>query len=101
MISQVVGASWYLLAIERQDSCWREACLLESPPCNFQFFDCKGIDDARNLWFKSSNLTTYCNPSNNTYQFGIYADAVANNVTSSPFLQKYLYCFWWGLKNLR
>ncbi|KAG1353924.1 putative Cyclic nucleotide-gated ion channel [Cocos nucifera] len=32
--------------------------------------------------------------------FGIYADAVTFNVTSSPFLQKYFYCFWWGLKNL-
>ncbi|XP_020249877.1 putative cyclic nucleotide-gated ion channel 15, partial [Asparagus officinalis] len=97
---KVVGACWYLLAIERQDSCWREACLLESPQCKYQFFDCRNTDSSRNLWFQSSNLTDLCNPSKGFYKFGMYADAVDEKVTSAPFLQKYFYCLWWGLKNL-
>ncbi|XP_072986887.1 protein CNGC15c isoform X2 [Typha latifolia] len=56
LASHVLGAVWYLLSVDRQESCWRE--------------------------------------------FGIYAEALNFNVTSSPFIQKYFYCFWWGLKNL-
>lgn len=35
------------------------------------------------------------------FDFGMFADAFINEVVSSPFLEKYLYCLWWGLKNLR
>ncbi|RDX57868.1 Protein CNGC15c, partial [Mucuna pruriens] len=34
------------------------------------------------------------------WQFGIYADAVTSQVTSSAFFNKYFFCLWWGLRNL-
>ncbi|KAJ6819383.1 putative cyclic nucleotide-gated ion channel 15 [Iris pallida] len=100
LVSHIVGASWYLLSIERQEACWREACRLEMPQCQYRYLDCNSIDDSRNLWFRSSNLTELCKPRSGFYKFGIYADAVDSNLTSAPFFHKYLYCFWWGLKNL-
>ncbi|XP_072986886.1 protein CNGC15b isoform X1 [Typha latifolia] len=100
LASHVLGAVWYLLSVDRQESCWREVCRLDGPSCQYPFFDCSRIGSNRNRWYKSSNITNLCDPNNNFYQFGIYAEALNFNVTSSPFIQKYFYCFWWGLKNL-
>ncbi|KAJ4747000.1 Cyclic nucleotide-gated channel 15 [Rhynchospora pubera] len=98
--SHVLGAMWYLLSVERQEACWKAACRVDGPPCQYSFFDCKESNTERNTWYQTSNLTNLCNPSSTFYQFGIYAEALDVNLTSSPFMQKYFYCFWWGLKNL-
>ncbi|KAI3450582.1 hypothetical protein Pfo_007247 [Paulownia fortunei] len=101
LASHILGASWYLLSIERQEACWRHACILESPSCQYKYFDCRRIvDNGRNAWFLSSNVTNQCNPDNGLYPFGIYGDAVTTEVTSAKFFNKYFYCLWWGLKNL-
>ncbi|XXG44679.1 hypothetical protein AAC387_Pa01g4416 [Persea americana] len=100
LASHVLGACWYLLSIERQEACWRRVCSLQIPNCYYGFFDCRVEDNSRASWFKLSNIASVCNPNNNLYPFGIYADALNFNVTSSPFFNKYFYCFWWGLKNL-
>lgn len=101
LASHVLGASWYLLSIERQEACWRSICNVEKPSCEDGFFDCKRLKDpTRNAWFQSSNVTSQCNPSTSNYAFGIYADALTSNVTSAFFFNKYFYCLWWGLKNL-
>ncbi|KAI7995359.1 putative cyclic nucleotide-gated ion channel 16 [Camellia lanceoleosa] len=70
-LPQVLGASWYVLSIERQDSCWRQECRKEqnythSPSWSLLFLD---------------------------YAF-------TENVAASNFLEKYFYCLWWGMKNL-
>ncbi|KAJ6329861.1 hypothetical protein OIU76_008646 [Salix suchowensis] len=31
---------------------------------------------------------------------GMFANALQQKVLSSDFLEKYLYCLWWGLQNL-
>ncbi|KAG6417895.1 hypothetical protein SASPL_120092 [Salvia splendens] len=101
LASHVLGASWYLLSIERQEACWRHACDLESASCLFKYFDCRRVmDTGRNAWFLSSNVTNQCNPDKSHYPFGIYGDAVSFDVTSASFFNKYFYCLWWGLKNL-
>ncbi|CAD5176169.1 unnamed protein product [Musa acuminata subsp. malaccensis] len=100
LASHVIGASWYLLSIERQEACWREACRLEGLSCRYTYFDCRSLGNSRITWNRQSDPTSFCNPSNSFYQFGIYADALNFNVTSSPFFHKYFFCFWWGLKNL-
>ncbi|XP_078440453.1 cyclic nucleotide-gated channel 15 [Wolffia australiana] len=100
LASHVLGALWYLLSVERQESCWRAACALESPICDLSFLDCRHLGEKRQSWFRSSNLTRLCEPSSSFYEFGIYADALNSGVTSLPFLQKYFFCFWWGLQNL-
>ncbi|XP_042473910.1 protein CNGC15b-like [Zingiber officinale] len=97
LASHVIGASWYLLSIERQEACWRAACQLRDFSCQYKNLEGKGSDG----WKRRSELIgSFCNPSNDLFQFGIYADALEYNVTSSSFVQKYFYCFWWGLKNL-
>ncbi|CAA7398845.1 unnamed protein product [Spirodela intermedia] len=100
LASHILGSLWYLLAIERQESCWRAACNLQSSGCKYGYLDCRNINKQRESWFRSSNLTIVCNPSNSFYQFGIYADAISSSITSASFFQKYFFCFWWGLRNL-
>ncbi|CAA2987519.1 protein CNGC15b-like [Olea europaea var. sylvestris] len=101
LASHILGACWYLLSIERQEACWRHMCSLESPSCQYTYFDCHWVKESvRNVWFMSSNVTNQCNPDSNSYPFGIFGDAVTSNVTSALFFNKYFYCLWWGLKNL-
>lgn len=45
--------------------------------------------------------TLQCDPSNNYYPIGIYGDVVMVSMTSALFFNKYFYCLWLGLKNLR
>ena len=54
---QVLGASYYLLAIHRQSQCWRQTCGKEtnathSPSCTPRFLDCDSLGDpARAAWY--------------------------------------------------
>ncbi|GJZ92654.1 CNGC15b-like protein [Tanacetum coccineum] len=101
LASHVMGASWYLLSIERQEACWRTFCLMEDKNCEDKFFDCESFNETnRNTWFKTSNVSTQCVPTSGFYQFGIYGEAVTSQVTSALFFNKYFYCLWFGLKNL-
>jgi len=101
LASHVLGALWYLFSVQRQESCWREACLLQGTACQTMFFDCKTVSGNRSIWYELSNITSLCTTSNGFYPFGIYGEALDAKLTSSSFTQKYFYCFWWGLKNLR
>lgn len=97
-----LGASWYLLSIERQEACWRSVCDMETSSCQYGFFDCKRVEDSLRLsWFTASNITALCSPKASFYQFGIYGDAVTSQVTTASFFHKYFFCLWWGLRNLR
>ncbi|CAA6659503.1 unnamed protein product [Spirodela intermedia] len=108
LASHVLGALWYLLSMERQTSCWLTECRKEDgtfgrPFCNPVFFDCSTLEQSdRKTWLNSSLVITKCDAANGPmkFNFGMFADAFINEVVSSPFLEKYLYCLWWGLKNL-
>ncbi|KAL8140608.1 hypothetical protein V2J09_006629 [Rumex salicifolius] len=101
LASHVVGSSWYLFSIERQESCWMRACRLEQPLCEFRYLDCYDKDDlTRAAWMKATNVSTFCDPEEGSYEFGMYAIAVTSGVTSSEFLRRYLYSLWWGMKQL-
>ncbi|KAH9606387.1 hypothetical protein KSS87_017291 [Heliosperma pusillum] len=101
LASHVLGASWFLQAIARQEQCWQYVCALETQSCQYSFFDCSTVDDiARKNWYMSSNISNVCNPGKNQYPFGIFGEALTSKVTSSPFLNRYFYSLWWGLKNL-
>ncbi|KAJ1254834.1 hypothetical protein BS78_K321400 [Paspalum vaginatum] len=54
LASHVLGALWYLFSVQRQESCWREACLLEGPACQTTFFDCNTVSSNRTIWYKVS-----------------------------------------------
>ncbi|XP_076884392.1 protein CNGC15b-like [Bidens hawaiensis] len=101
LASHFVGASWYLLSIERQESCWRSICVLENLVCKDDFFDCQRVNEsARRAWFQTSNVTNECAPNSGFYPFGIYGESLESEVTSALFFNKYFYCLWFGLKNL-
>jgi cyclic nucleotide gated channel len=101
-LMKVLGACWYLLSIERQEACWKSVCKMEESSCKYDFFDCNMVKDSvRASWFITSNVTNLCSPNGHFYQFGIYGDAVTSKVTTSAFFNKYFFCLWWGLRNLR
>lgn len=103
---QIVGAFWYLLALERNDACWQKACA-HSGNCKINFLYCSSRPtEGYDAWDKISDsvLTSRCSVTDDNPQFnyGIYTNALTSGVVSSKkFLSKYCYCLWWGLQNLR
>lgn len=106
---QIAGAFWYLLAVERNDTCWRDACL-GTQRCNVDFLYCgnkhmPGFADWRKV--NEKILTSKCgikdDPDSSPFNYGIYTQAITSNTVSSNsfFLSKFFYCLWWGLQNLR
>uniref|UniRef100_A0A2P2JB61 Cyclic nucleotide-gated ion channel 1-like isoform X1 n=1 Tax=Rhizophora mucronata TaxID=61149 RepID=A0A2P2JB61_RHIMU len=94
LASHVVGAFWYLFAIERETTCWKEAC---GNQCKRETLYCG--DHVENNTF----LHDHCpiQTDNPVFNFGIFQDALESGVVASPdFLPKFFYCFWWGLQNL-
>ncbi|THU70926.1 hypothetical protein C4D60_Mb08t30140 [Musa balbisiana] len=108
-IPQVLGALWYLLSIERQYTCWITECLAENvstttmPICNPSFLDCSSLElPERKAWRNSTLLLSNCDATNDgiKFNFGMFADALTSEIVAATFIEKYLYCLWWGLKNL-
>ncbi|KAG6791233.1 hypothetical protein POTOM_000345 [Populus tomentosa] len=105
--SQIAGAFWYLLAIERKGTCWREACRL-SGKCNVDFLYCgnkllTGYHDWRRISDKVlGNKCDVDKDDNSRFNYGIYFQAMSSDIVSSrKFVSKFFYCLWWGLQNLR
>ncbi|KAJ9184138.1 hypothetical protein P3X46_007909 [Hevea brasiliensis] len=105
LASHVLGASWYLLSIERHATCWKSVCTHEFSPvkCKLPLLHCSSLTkDECKLWQNSTQVFSSCDPENSTvFYYGIFANAVTQNVVSFEFLEKYFYCLWWGLQNLR
>lgn len=99
LISHFFGALWYLLAVEREDTCWRSRSRNDT---SFQehYLDCSSLDESeRSLW-NSSRTQSLCE-SDGDFNYGIYEDALVHGIVSSKkFVMKYFYCLWWGLRNL-
>ncbi|XP_043709390.1 probable cyclic nucleotide-gated ion channel 14 [Telopea speciosissima] len=103
--SHVLGASWYLLSIERYTTCWKNECRNEVGPlkCSLSYLDCEfSQNNDRMIWANSTVVFNNCDANNNniTFNYGMFANALTNNVVSSTFLEKYFYCLWWGLQVL-
>ncbi|RAL44130.1 hypothetical protein DM860_016376 [Cuscuta australis] len=105
LASHVLGASWYLLSVDRYTSCWRSTCRDERniTECVSRYLDCDTFDlEARKTWANITSVFKTCDPNGDstTFKYGIFESAVTKNVVSATFLQKYFYCLWWGLQNL-
>ncbi|GAB2285116.1 hypothetical protein Dimus_019570 [Dionaea muscipula] len=101
LISHVTAASWYLLALQREVTCWRSSCNQETPICEYSFFDCDSVNQSkRSAWAANTNVTSACNPNNNFFNFGIYQLALQVGAPSSTLLRKYFFSFWWGLQTV-
>ncbi|KAI4377718.1 hypothetical protein MLD38_015302 [Melastoma candidum] len=106
LASHIVGAFWYLLAVERNDACWNEACALTSGVCKEQFLYCGNQNlTGYEAWSSISGSTLASNCSadgdNPPFDYGIYEQALSSGIVSTmKFVSKYCYCLWWGLQNL-
>ncbi|KAL5730901.1 putative cyclic nucleotide-gated ion channel 5 [Ranunculus cassubicifolius] len=102
LASHMVGASWYLQSLERNDTCWKKVCDA-SKLCKTDYLYCGS--ETHSDWISNgvSQLTQNCSDKSNTkfFNFGIYKEALASGILANKkFLPKYCYCLWWGLKNL-
>lgn len=99
-IYQVVGAFWYLFAIERQDRCWHDACTTDN--CHSLLYCREGAGPVKFL----TNSCDFLEPSEiknlTDFDFGIFLDALKSRIVEKgDFPKKFFYCFWWGLRSLR
>lgn len=75
---QIVGAFWYLLAVDRRDTCWEEACKNSGGVCDTKYLYC-GHEETESFreWknISQSVLDSNCSISdeNAKFDYGIYA----------------------------
>ncbi|CAL5186843.1 unnamed protein product [Lathyrus oleraceus] len=104
LASHIVGSFWYLLAVERNDFCWKKAC--SDNGYNKKFLYCGNqYMEGYSSWQNKSEaiLTSQCSADNESppFDYGIFTQALKSGIVSSnKFLSKYCYCLWWGLQNL-
>ncbi|XP_022970578.1 putative cyclic nucleotide-gated ion channel 8 [Cucurbita maxima] len=105
LASHIAGAFWYLLAVERNDACWRQACR-SSGKCNINFLYCGNKHMSGYKEWKVISvgiLRRKCTAigDNLPFNYGIYTQAIASGIVQSrTFFSKFCYCLWWGLQNL-
>ncbi|ONK67297.1 uncharacterized protein A4U43_C06F18690 [Asparagus officinalis] len=104
LASHIVGAFWYLLAIERQDDCWHMACQ-KVTGCDGSYLYCGNANPGGNDKWKTvfkETLEKKCSAEGDgPFKFGIYAQALKSEIVSSKkFFPKLCYCLWFGLQNL-
>lgn len=105
LASHVLGASWYLLSIERLTTCWLNECKKDIN-CLPEYLNCEFLNGInRQNWENSTSVLHNCdvnfgNDGTISFNYGIFEGALSNNVVSINFIQKYFYCLWWGLQNL-
>lgn len=74
------------------------------PMCNPIFLDCSTLEKPERMaWMNITHVLKHCDPTNIdiTFKYGLFEDALTNDIVRSTFMDKYLYCLWWGLRNLR
>ncbi|OIW11959.1 hypothetical protein TanjilG_02166 [Lupinus angustifolius] len=106
LASHITGSVWYLLAIERNDTCWKQACE-DVGNCNIHFLYCgssnrhiPGYESWRNM--SETVLKSRCFGEENTqFNYGIFNQAIQSGIVASvEVFPKFCYCLWWGLQNL-
>ncbi|KAH7302346.1 hypothetical protein KP509_23G068600 [Ceratopteris richardii] len=102
LASHFIGACWYLLAIERIDTCWRHQCRAERNECKYDYLYCGATNNnaARDTWLNSTNVFNNCVYNSPVFDFGIYEDAFSKGIVIANFVRKYLFCLWYGLLQL-
>ncbi|KAK4354015.1 hypothetical protein RND71_026209 [Anisodus tanguticus] len=77
LASNVVGAFWYLISVERQDTCWRSACD-KIASCSSDYLYCGGKGNGNALLLNTScpllQQDDIKDP--NDFDFGIFLDAL-------------------------
>ncbi|XP_009336790.2 cyclic nucleotide-gated ion channel 1 [Pyrus x bretschneideri] len=102
LASHIVGAFWYLFSMEREYRCWRDHCDGKDACKNSLY--CNSDTGASFVANKNASCP-FIDPgdikNSSVFNFGIYYDALASGVVETrDFPKKFLFCFWWGLRNL-
>ncbi|KAH1079566.1 hypothetical protein GLYMA_19G255500v4 [Glycine max] len=103
LASHMVGAVWYMLSIESEVWCWRRE-LKNASLFHEEYLSCGHGD--QNVFQLLNKTCSFIDPDKiidkNTFNFGIFFDALDSGVVESTtdLHQKFFYCFWWGLRNL-
>ena len=98
-VFQVIGAFWYFFSIQRETACWHLVCGNLSGCGNS--FSCANTDSSVNYAFLDDRCPINT-PNTTKFNFGIFLEALQSGIVQSSNLpQKFFYCFWWGLRNLR
>lgn len=101
---QVLGAAWYILSFDRYTSCWKSRCNKEfgRVNCHLYYLDCDSMYDAKQLsWANVTDVFKLCDARSGEFKYGMFENAVTKKVVSSNFIERYFYCLWWGLQQLR
>ncbi|KAL4614155.1 hypothetical protein ACB092_07G033700 [Castanea dentata] len=97
-IPQVMGAFWYFFSTQQLMACWHKAYEIHGDGVEISF-DCD--HSFRNLSFLDDFCPIDDTPIPSSFDFGIFLEARRSRILESTgFLQKVLYCCWWGLRNL-
>lgn len=96
------------MAVGRQFSCWKDRCNWENRNralCLPYFLDCSTLAEPDRLnWRNVTTVIDDCDAVREDqidFKFGIFAECFTDDVASSHFYRKILYCLWWGLRTLR
>ncbi|KAF5442258.1 hypothetical protein F2P56_034938, partial [Juglans regia] len=96
--SHILGAFWYFFSIERETTCWNVACKQDTG-CSKTSFNC-GHGFSNNTYL--NNFCSIEKPNTTLFDFGIFQEARQSGILASmDFPRKTMFCFWWGLRNLR
>ena len=99
---QVVGALWYLFAIESELRCWNIACQRHNCYSKYLYCGEGRVGDFGFLKTSCPLLERNEIKDSTNFDFGLFLDALQTRVIeTSDFRQKFLYCSWWGLQSLR
>ncbi|KAB1205060.1 Cyclic nucleotide-gated ion channel 1 [Morella rubra] len=94
------GCLWYFFSIEREMGCWYFVCRKDDGCKLPSSFSCADHGFANYTLLLNDNCPVQT-PNTTLFDFGIFLHALqSDTVSSTDFLQKIMFCFWWGLKNL-
>ncbi len=105
-VLQVAGSIWYLLTVQRVESCIHLQCK-NMPGCNYSYMGCpvpiafskQPLDDLRVAWAQNPNVTG-CLQGGDDFGFGIYSLSVPL-VTDVIPVNKILLPLFWGVMTMR
>ncbi|KAG6715381.1 hypothetical protein I3842_05G249100 [Carya illinoinensis] len=99
--SHVLGGLWYFFSVLRETDCWHLACENRTE-CALSSFACNDRSISSGNFTFLNDSCPIATPNTKAFDFGIFQVALQSGIVESmDFPRKTLYCFWWGLRNLR
>ncbi|KAI5349931.1 hypothetical protein L3X38_002822 [Prunus dulcis] len=106
LASHVLGAFWYFFSVQRETSCWHQACKRNATDytgCMSTFYCHDRNTTSRNITFFNEHCgVEFPGDSKPPFNYGIFLDSLKNdgNTGDINFPSKLCFSFWWGLRNL-